>query len=157
MGTIESSKCTRCEKKGFGFFVDNLPHHMYHCPDSRAIWETLTEIFNENQTYLYIDENIAILNFVEFHEHNYRRLEICNSKRFDYTLTPQSFNRKLKDMCEIFASFHSQRHNFIKIFVYLTFCEIEAWELKCGPSIDSEISLVKINYNPFVNNNNFLH
>ena len=106
---------------------------MYHCLDSRVIWETLTEIFNENQTYLYIDENIAILNFLEFHEYDYRRLivnftrlEICNLRRFEYILTPQSYTSKLKDMSEIIASFHNQRHNIMKIFVYLTFCEIEA-------------------------------
>ena len=40
------------------------------------------EIFNENPIYLYIDENIPILKFIEFHEHDYRRL-IVNLTRLE--------------------------------------------------------------------------
>ena len=143
MGTINSPKCSQCHERNLGYHLDDLPHHMYLCPSSRIIWETLTEIFNENQTYLYIDENIAILNFIEFPEYDYRRLivnftrlEISNSRRFEYELSPELFSRKLKDMCEIFANFHSQRKYFMKIFIYLTFCEIEARELRYGPSLN---------------------
>ena len=70
MGTINSPKCIQCHNKNLGYHLDDLPHHMYHCPESRIILETLTEIFNENQTYLNIDENIVILNFIEFPEYN---------------------------------------------------------------------------------------
>jgi hypothetical protein len=157
MGTIESAKCQRCERNKLGYHVDDLPHHFYHCPDSRIIWETLTEIFNENLTYLYIDENIATLNFIDYNEHDYRRLivnftrlEISNSRKCDYSLSPELYTRKLKDMCEIFASFHGQRDSFMRIFTYLTFCEIEAREMRHGPSIDPSNSIPHLNHDPAI-------
>ena len=52
MGIIDSAKYNRCEKNNLGFHLDDLPHHFFHCPESKVIWETLTEIFNENLTYL---------------------------------------------------------------------------------------------------------
>ena len=155
MGIIDSAKCNRCEKNNLGFHLDDLPHHFFHCPESRIIWETLTDIFNENLTYLYIDENIAILNLLDFTENDYRRLiinftrlEISNSRKCDYQLSPKLYKRKLKEMCEIFSTFHGQKESFMRIFTYLTFCEIEAEEIKYGPSVDPSLSVPYLNHNP---------
>ena len=155
MGVIDSAKCIRCERNKLGFHLDDLPHHFYHCPDSKIIWETLTEIFNENLTYLYIDENVAILNFLEYNENDYRRLivnftrlEISNSRKCDFPLSPNLYTRKLKDMCKIFSSFHGQKESFMRIFTYLTFCEIEAREIRHGPTINPSNSISSLNYDP---------
>ena len=142
-------------KNNLGYHIDDLPHHFYHCPDSKIIWETLSEIFNENLTYLYIDENIAILNFLDFSENDYRRLivnftrlEISNSRKYDYHLSTKLYTRKLKDMCEIFSTFHGQKDSFMGIFTYLTFCEIEAREIRYVPSIDPSLSISNLNHDP---------
>ena len=51
-------------------------------------------------------------------------------------------------MCETFASFHGQKNSFMRIFTYLTFCEIEAREIRYGLSKNPSNFISNLNYNP---------
>ena len=57
---IDSPKCNLC-----GHNIQNSTHRFYTCKEIKRVWDLLSEILGSMGHYTYIDEQIAILNFLE--------------------------------------------------------------------------------------------
>ena len=122
MGLVESPNCKICKET-----KDTNIHHLYEYPAAKSAWEIVITAFNEIGVHIYIDKEMAILNYPEVNANdirrvviNFVRLEIRNAKLNEYILSENLLIQRLITLAEIFMTQGHQESIWANLFYHLS-------------------------------------
>ena len=125
MNLVNSPNCKICVDT-----MDTNIHHFYECAMAKPIWVKVSDILNEIGIYIYIDTAMAILNCQVPADDirriiiNFVRLEIRNTKLFEYILTECMIIKRLTTLASIFKELKFQSSIWANLFYYLSGLQI---------------------------------